>query len=88
MLQRGPFFPPTSAPTSTSHQKSTSADTESLPADQLSSLPATTSVRTDLISPVPAKKPSVTSTGPTVPVEEPEAESLSDRSSHTPDDVI
>ena len=62
------------------------ADTESLPADQHSSLSAATGVRTGLLSPVPCKKPSVTSTGPTAPVEELEAESLSDRSSQSPDE--
>ena len=61
------------------------ADTESLPTDQHSSLSAATGVTTGLLSPVPSKKPSVTSTCPTAPVEEPEAESLSDRSSQSPD---
>ena len=61
------------------------ADTENLPADQQSTLSATTNVRTELHSPVPAMKSSATSTGPTVSVEELEAETLSDRSSHSPD---
>ena len=55
------------------------ADTESLPSDQHSSLSTATGVRTGLL-------PSVTSTGPTATVEEPEAESLSDRSSQSPDE--
>ena len=63
------------------------ADTESLPADQHSSLSAATSVRTGLLSPGPSKKPNVTSTGPTPPVEEPETESLSDRFSQSPDEA-
>ena len=62
------------------------ADTENFTADQHSSLSTATGVRSDLLSPVPSKKPGVTSTGPTASVKELEAESLSDRSSQSPDE--